>query len=77
MRKEFDSFIPGIRKTAVSIDAEFISFTFPDENDREFYWIIAEDWRGNQQHWKRQLFGKTWFNSEMFDYINQMLSTEM
>jgi len=73
------------RKIKVKIDKkeDEILFTFPDENDREFYWITASEWisdydttrQGRGDNWHNHMRDKIWFTNEMHNFINENLLT--
>jgi hypothetical protein len=57
------------RPIKIHID-EYVSFRFPNEGDREFYWVDKEDWAKDSSHWENHMAGKTWFSPAMATFIN-------
>jgi hypothetical protein len=57
------------RPIAVVIN-EYISFQFPQESNREFYWIDKKDWDENFELHMKQ---KSWYSPAMTEFINKSL----
>lgn len=60
------------RLIAVVID-KYISFQFPTENDREFYWIEKEDWAKDRANWVRQIESKSSYTEDMTMFIDKSI----
>lgn len=60
----------GRRSIAIHIEQGFISFRFPEEGDREFYYIPADDWDNT---WPQHMGRKSWYTEAMTDFINENL----
>jgi hypothetical protein len=52
---------------------EYISFRFPNESDREFYWIERNDWVKSPAHWEKHMAEKMWFSPAMAAFINKSI----
>lgn len=72
------------RPIAVKINNEdgYISFNFPEEEDREFYSFQINEWIDdyNKKHpgrdWISHMEGKVWFTSDIRKFINKNLGLE-
>jgi len=69
------------RQIGIKIDDDFISFTFPSEGNREYYWLGTDEWKRDVterldrgDNWHIHMRHKTWFSDEMYQYINQCLN---
>jgi hypothetical protein len=60
------------RPINIRID-DYISFRFPNERDREFYWIEKEDWARDAAHWENHMANKLWFSPAMATFINKSI----
>ncbi len=69
---------PRDRPVTIRIYTNGITFHFPNEGDREFYWIDKERWisdrterldRGDNFH--NHMRHKNWFMEEMAEFINK------
>lgn len=58
-------------KIKVNNQENYISFHFPIERDREFYWIEIDDWKDQQRNWISHMERKRWFTSDMTEFINK------
>lgn len=55
------------RSIEVVIDTH-ISFQFPNEGGREFYWVDKDDW---DDHWRVHMVQKTWYSPAMAEFIDK------
>ena len=69
-----------LRQIGISIDNEFIIFTYPEEENRDFYHIPIKQWKddlterqGRGDNWHYHMMEKEWFSSEMKDYIDSKI----
>ena len=51
-----------------------ISFQFPNESNREFYWIEIDDWKKDSDYWINHMSMKTWYSPAMTYFINQSVN---
>jgi hypothetical protein len=58
------------RPIKIAID-EHISFRFPNEGDREFYWIEIDDWKQDETFWINHMVMKNWYSPAMTEFIKQ------
>lgn len=63
------------RMIEIVIDSH-ISFQFPNEGNREFYWIEKDDFVHDSQHWLRHLSCKNLFSEAMANFLNESLITD-
>lgn len=42
----------------------------------EFYWIGKDDWNRRLDNWEQHLEYKAWFTPQMFDFLNEGLTTK-
>lgn len=63
------------RPVKIKIDKakDYISFHFPNEEDREFYWIGIEDWKIPSRHWEDHMARKGWYCEQMTEFINRSI----
>lgn len=57
------------RLISIEVD-EYISFKFPNEWNREFYWIDKDDWKNDHNHWTLHMVNKRWYTESMTKFIN-------
>lgn len=67
------------RPIEVIIDDTFISFQLPEENDREIYWILKQEWTDKILIkkgfiWSEVMSQKLWYTSEMNQFIESNLN---
>ena len=51
----------------------YISFQFPSESNREFYWIEKDDWQKDADYWVAHLSQKNWYSPSMTEFINNSI----
>lgn len=60
-------------KIKVNSVGNYITFHFPHERDREFYWIEVDDWKNSDRHWEEHMERKRWFTKDMTVFINSQI----
>lgn len=78
MERTFNNYMNGRRPITVKIYDDHITFHFKNEGNREFYHIPKEEWisdkvnrQDREDNWHAHMMRKTWFCSNMRDFINE------
>ena len=71
--KKFQNPARENRPIGIKITKKYISFHFPKERNREFYWFMVSDWKSDIPHWENHLLRKAWFSEEMKDFIHESI----
>jgi hypothetical protein len=64
------TFISERGRPIAIVVAEYISFQFPHENNREFYWINKSDWNESYGFHMKQ---KNWYSPAMTEFIDKSI----